>query len=1197
MTTWISTPGSNVDVLIPAALPITPSDVNVTLLSATTVVAGTPVVAELSVVQVHPLGYSDRVEGVQFVVNATGDAWVNATVAELGNGLYRITTTTPLAGTYHVAVYLVSPTSGAHVPVGAASFVINATTPPSVCSNRGSVLGVPHACSCVTGGSYGALACVETCAPGAGFSCCGCTCSSDYAGPSCGATCPMAGGAQCNGRGVCDAATATCRCGAGFFGAACELACPGSLASACSGHGVCDGGTGTCQCSHGWWGEDCSHECPGGGATPCGGHGTCNGTSGECACDLHHYGAACESYCHAEVTCNGGGRCSDAGACVCGPAHGGTNCDVGLCGEANACSGHGYCGDAGCSCVAGFYGPVCADSCPGWDGSVSCSGHGGCGPLAPDTCCSDGHCMCESGYWDKECSSECSSSSGSGGAGGGAGSGGSGGSGSVLDCSSGACQVTGTRRVATQRVRIHTLVVVTDPSSAADAAALAVVRRTLRSVHSPWTEVALSAGASLQLRAAPAAGGGGLYHAIVMTSFPTAAIRSLATAALTAVETYEKDFHVRRVFLLSSPADAGVGTVPAAAMPPTAADVGVRLDASVATHPHTAAASSVATAAFPDGVVVPLTTGTSAYVYAPPPAATRGGPGGRGTFLVAATAFSNSLCTTTQALLRLVDTSASASASALASGSSSVGVDVPNAAAAVALYQPSGEQHLHVFLPQDPDSLVSALAAGVWLEWVTRGVYVGVPWGTRLAFVGAGFCAGSSNADEWAPVPASHVTSNVAAVGQQATLLPSGSVLSLELSLDGADQAALRADMGAALEADVTWSDWDAVGAMPAPCTVHSFLTATACSVSTARTSCNALDAPVHTAADFTNTTIDGAFAVLSRQPGAFVFHPSALVVDNALGTSLFSRWMISVLARVRTYVRGELDTLSISLLHDLQAQQAQRDAGGACAGATAYEVLDQAGNMLAVEVETGQAGCVVSVAGLTPAASSTAAVATLPTWYAATFGAGGVASSAAAQDAGLKPAAVAAGSAQGYTHTTGQHVTWVGASGVAGGAAVQVAASVTVSPFDVTTNLGQESLYVGIDSVLRVAVLHPVGLVPWDRPSLVLHARVAAGNSSAVLENVASLSALPRNVKEDFEACVSCGGVWWRVVAAVCAVWVAIAVLAVCDHVSLVVAVSVAAMPCYRAGRVLDACCVLASPLCPQLRRHATEVPGQRDL
>ena len=75
-----------------------------------------------------------------------------------------------------------------------------------------------------------------------------------------------------------------------------------------------------------------------------------------------------------------------------------------------------------------------------------------------------------------------------------------------------------------------TLVVVVNPASAADSAALEVVRGIMRSLDSRWTELALSPGVAPLLMSADRTVGN--YHAVVFTSAPTAGIATVYASAL-----------------------------------------------------------------------------------------------------------------------------------------------------------------------------------------------------------------------------------------------------------------------------------------------------------------------------------------------------------------------------------------------------------------------------------------------------------------------------------------------------------------------------------------------------------------------------------------------------------------------------------------------------------------------------------------
>ena len=513
VTTWVALPGGSTEVTIAADLPVAASDCSVVVTPGSAVNVGDTVTFSVLVDQSHPLGFQRLRTGVQFSLHSEGPAWMAGVVTEAGGGSYTLTAVPPVPGTYTAVLRLGNNATGA--VVSSVNLTVTAGGQPQ-CSGHGQVLATPVSCACAITSDDGSSApsCHGTCAPGAVFECCSCTCVDGYAGLGCEAQCPTGSGGLgvCSGRGTCDSVTAKCQCSAGFYGPACGSVCPGSASQPCNGHGTCDGETGVCSCVTGYHGSDCGSTCPGGPATPCSGHGTCLG-DGSCVCDVHYFGTDCGTHCFAEVTCNGGGACQPDGTCLCGGAFGGPTCAIGLCGVGSACNNRGTCGDNGCTCDVGYYGSTCESQCPGWNGTRACSGHGGCGPTAATTCCADGTCLCESGYWGSDCSADCLS-------------------GSPAPTAVAATEV----RLPTRTVRLVTLVVVVNPASAADSAALEVVRGIMRSLDSRWTELALSPGVAPLLMSADRTVGN--YHAIVFTSAPTAGIATVYASALADFDEY-----------------------------------------------------------------------------------------------------------------------------------------------------------------------------------------------------------------------------------------------------------------------------------------------------------------------------------------------------------------------------------------------------------------------------------------------------------------------------------------------------------------------------------------------------------------------------------------------------------------------------------------------------------------------------------
>ena len=81
----------------------------------------------------------------------------------------------------------------------------------------------------------------------------------------------------------------------------------------------------------------------------------------------------------------------------------------------------------------------------------------------------------------------------------------------------------------------------------------------------------------------------------------------------------------------------------------------------------------------------------------------------------------------------------------------------------------------------------------------------------------------------------------------------------------------------------------------------------------------------------------------------------------------------------------------------------------------------------------------------------------------------------------------------------------------------VVVATGITPMASDCVTNMLDIDFVVGTSSFVKVQAVHPLDGRRWDVATLSVRLRIAAGNSSAVLENVASMKALPRSVHSDF--------------------------------------------------------------------------------
>eukprot|EP01064_Diplonema_japonicum_P033410 TRINITY_DN656_c0_g2_i1.p1 TRINITY_DN656_c0_g2~~TRINITY_DN656_c0_g2_i1.p1 ORF type:complete len:2097 (+),score=317.64 TRINITY_DN656_c0_g2_i1:49-6339(+) len=286
------------------------------------------------------------------------------------------------------------------------------------------------------------------------------SCENGWGGSTCNVACP--GTPPCSNNGACDITTATCTCAPGYTKSDCSLACPGHLP--CSGHGTCSmlpGGQASCTCAadpaDGYWtGADCS-QCSNGWSghsavtlctqaclqTPqgvCSGKGicregvchcmrnweppdyvdycgdACESTGSQCTglCGEGLHGIGCRYTCpgFGVAICNGHGRCTKTGVCVCDLPTSveqwvGSNCDqrcptssVGPCsypvgGACNNVTGL-------CDCFPGFFGSICEGVCPMSQGMV-CNGHGSCsdGPGGSGTC------SCDSGWVGPACEGPC----------------------------------------------------------------------------------------------------------------------------------------------------------------------------------------------------------------------------------------------------------------------------------------------------------------------------------------------------------------------------------------------------------------------------------------------------------------------------------------------------------------------------------------------------------------------------------------------------------------------------------------------------------------------------------------------------------------------------------------------------------------------------------------------------------------------
>ncbi|CUE73902.1 Hypothetical protein, putative [Bodo saltans] len=302
--------------------------------------------------------------------------------------------------------------------------VLNTTSPSlAICDCTTATVGVWSGSTC------------SSCAPG-------------YFGPTCSAQCPGSACSPCNGRGTCsDGLTGTglcscfgdvnstmgswrgavCdNCAAGVFGPSCTGVCPrSSTGLICTSHGTCsDGvdGSGLCTCLTGFSGAACG-TCAAGyygnactrcatlvATTSCSGHGTCDdgrSGTGACTCVVGFGGAHCGFPCPVlrGVTCGASGTCTAANVCACtsptalGPDGTCSQCVPGRWGVASpsaSCVGvcppclHGTCSVSSglCVCAAGYWGPLCALTCPGGAANV-CSGHGVCDTVSGVCTCAN----------------------------------------------------------------------------------------------------------------------------------------------------------------------------------------------------------------------------------------------------------------------------------------------------------------------------------------------------------------------------------------------------------------------------------------------------------------------------------------------------------------------------------------------------------------------------------------------------------------------------------------------------------------------------------------------------------------------------------------------------------------------------------------------------------------------------------------
>ena len=528
---------------------------------------------------------------------------------------------------------------------------------------------------------------------------------------------------------------------------------------------------------------------------------------------------------------------------------------------------------------------------------------------------------------------------------------------------------------------------------------------------------------------------------------------------LVAVRRYEQLFRVRRAVLSSTPAAAGVVAVERSSLPPT---LGVALAAGITS---AAAGAGITSASFTSPVAVPV------------PASS---------ILLPGRPWGNSKCTTVTPAVALVDTSTNAV--------------VPDVAAGVVVGYPSLRTELHLFISQATTDLHSSLLAPVWLDWVTRGVYVGLLPRLRTSLLVSGFCAGQSAA--FASIPGSHVAANVAVLNQQQALLPLESELRVEVSATPAERAVLEVTMDPRLASAVVWSNY-VTSPMPSPCVVAQFDAATACAVSGQRTSCHGAPT-VLTLADLTASIEQAVQSVLALRRGAYAVHPDALVVDAASGASQFSRWLVGVLGTVRQYTSLPLRTLTVAQLGDIEAASQAR----AVCDADVKLVLDQVGESMGVRVGAAS-GCTVPLHGVRAAAGTALTDNTSPI--------------PDAVPPTLAPGGMSVGSDGSGSSSGDDAVPLLWVAGVSASEDVVVATGITPMASDCVTNMLDIDFVVGTSSFVEVQAVHPLDGRRWDVATLSVRLRIAAGNSSAVLENVASMKALPRSVHSDFTVYVAC--------------------------------------------------------------------------
>lgn len=1019
-TTWVQLPGGGATTTILVDLPPTAADCTVAVSPppAGGHAAGQSIMLTLQATQMHPLGVIRAMSDVPFLVNITGPAWTEATITELAHGSYSMHIVPPIGGTYNVAVTL----HGVHVGSSPYTFSVGNNPGSPTCHAHGSILGTATACSC------GLQAPRGTGVPSAL--------------PSCQQTCADGGGG--GGGGVFDCCSCTCQ--SGYYGVACADECPGGAAEPCNGRGVCDPTAGTCKCSLGFYGADCSGVCPGGAAQPCSGHGICGPKDGRCACSPGYWGMQCESECPGSsgTPCSGHGTCAaDSGTCTCDLHYFGADC-ASYCHTHHTCSGHGQCTDSGtCKCSKTYTELDCSVGACGDENK--CSGHG---------TCMGANCQCDAGYYGSVCADACpgwNSLEGKA-------CSGHGGCGDALPnqcCANGvcycqqgwwgegcslSCDVSRTAAMALSmgkdvRVRLRVLLVITRPGDSVDADALALARTVLQAAGTQWDETTVSTFGQLDAGTALYDSEGiGRYSAVVVTSPPS---RELAT-----LDDYERHNAVRRVVLSSTPPAAGLATVA-----PATVAVAMRVPATLLIPPTSPLAAYRGDFA-DDGVVA---------AGAVQPAV----PG------------TNSVCVRVDAAVTFATISDPADVTA---ASTTV------MAAAVVVQFPDRRSHLHFFVSQRAESMHSLRLGPTWLQWVTRGTYVGRPWRSVVNLRVSPFCSAMAASPEWqyATLQPLHLVSDMIVLQQQAALLPPESTVSVEIE-------APRVVIDRLNSFDSEFIQWREVpqpdaeapsaGSGLSSCQVQQLVaaTATTCGVgagdgAAGLAGCSSTDAAAIVLTDATSIPAAAqaaARSILGHQYKSFVFHPAAMVVDASSGASVFTQWVVATLSEVASHSTFHLHMLPIKELLTIHENQ---EALEQCAPVVHVELdaFDQA--VLGVYVQSALP-CEVSMLGF-------AAVRTVQ---------------------GAVSSEVVEAQSVTVVHTTG-------------GPATKVMAAIPVKPHHCTVDVdasGVVQTTVGVPSEFTIRITHPLGEL-WEQPGLVFEARVACLESETInYENLLNAGAL----------------------------------------------------------------------------------------